>query len=40
MKHTVAWLNGDGTTRFAYRPVHGYTLTGDVEAVPPKARVY
>lgn len=40
MKHTVAWLNDDGTTRFAYRPVHNETLTDDVEAVPPKARVY
>jgi len=40
MKHTVAWLNDDGTSRFAYRPVHNHTLTNDVEAVPPKARVY
>jgi len=40
MKHTVAWLNKDGTSRFEYRPVHNYTLTDDVEAVPPKARVY
>ena len=40
MKHTVAWLNNDGTTRFEYRPVHNETLTDDVDAVPPKARVY
>ncbi len=40
MKHTVAWLNDDGTTRFEYRPVHNYTLSDDVQAVPPKARVY
>ena len=40
MKHTVAWLNEDGTSRFEYRPVHNYTLSDDVEAVPPKARVY
>ena len=40
MKHTVAWLDYDGKTSFAYRPVHNETLTDDVEAVPPKARVY
>jgi succinate dehydrogenase / fumarate reductase flavoprotein subunit len=40
MKHTVAWLNDDGTSRFDYRPVHNYTLSDDVEMVPPKARVY
>jgi len=40
MKHTVAWLNEDGTSRFAFRPVHNYTLSNDVAAVPPKARVY
>ena len=40
MKHTVAWLNDDGTSRFEYRPVHNYTLSDDVEMVPPKARVY
>ncbi|MBK20109.1 MAG: succinate dehydrogenase flavoprotein subunit [Rhodospirillaceae bacterium] len=40
MKHTVAWLNDDGTSRFDYRPVHGETLTDAVDAVPPKARVY
>ena len=40
MKHTVAWLDNDGKTSFAYRPVHNETLTDDVEAVPPKARVY
>ena len=40
MKHTVAWLNKAGPSRFEYRPVHNYTLTDDVEAVPPQARVY
>ncbi|MBB43509.1 MAG: succinate dehydrogenase flavoprotein subunit [Rhodospirillaceae bacterium] len=40
MKHSVAWLNDDGTSRFEFRPVHNYTLSDDVEAVPPKARVY
>jgi succinate dehydrogenase / fumarate reductase flavoprotein subunit len=40
MKHTLAWLNSDGEVRLDYRPVHLYTLTDDVEVVPPKARVY
>jgi succinate dehydrogenase / fumarate reductase flavoprotein subunit len=40
MKHTLAWLNTDGTVRLDYRPVHLYTLTDEVEVVPPKARVY
>ncbi|HSN51426.1 MAG TPA: succinate dehydrogenase flavoprotein subunit [Woeseiaceae bacterium] len=40
MKHTYAWVDGDGTVRFEYRPVHQQTLTDEVEAVPPKARVY
>ena len=40
MKHTVAWLSEDGRTTIDYRPVHMYTLTDEVEVVPPKARVY
>ncbi len=40
MKHTLAWVDQGGGVRFDYRPVHEYTLTGDVEPVPPKARVY
>jgi succinate dehydrogenase / fumarate reductase flavoprotein subunit len=40
MKHTFAWVDGNGTVRFDYRPVHQETLTDEVEAVPPKARVY
>ncbi|MEJ2128057.1 MAG: succinate dehydrogenase flavoprotein subunit [Woeseiaceae bacterium] len=40
MKHTLAWVDGKGQTRFEYRPVHQDTLTDEVEAVPPKARVY
>ncbi|MCH8057118.1 MAG: succinate dehydrogenase flavoprotein subunit [Proteobacteria bacterium] len=40
MKHTLSWLNEDGSVRLDYRPVHLYTLTDDVEVVPPKARVY
>ena len=40
MKHTLAWVDGNGQVTFDYRPVHLETLTDDVEAVPPKARVY
>jgi len=41
MKHTLAWLNPEtGETRIDYRPVHTYTLTQDVEYIPPKARTY
>ncbi|VFM95750.1 MAG: succinate dehydrogenase subunit A [Candidatus Kentron sp. G] len=39
-KHTVAWIDDTGTPRIDYRPVHMYTLTDDVDVVPPKARVY
>jgi len=40
MKHTLTWVDGDGAVRFEYRPVHEHTLTDEVDAVPPKARVY
>jgi succinate dehydrogenase / fumarate reductase flavoprotein subunit len=41
MKHTLIWLNEEtGETRIDYRPVHSYTLTNEVEPIPPKKRVY
>jgi succinate dehydrogenase / fumarate reductase flavoprotein subunit len=40
MKHTLAWVREDGSVEFDYRPVHGETLTDEVDAIPPKARVY
>jgi succinate dehydrogenase / fumarate reductase flavoprotein subunit len=40
MKHTLAWVSDKGEVTFDYRPVHQETLTDEVEAVPPKARVY
>jgi succinate dehydrogenase / fumarate reductase flavoprotein subunit len=40
MKHTMAYLEGDGKVRFEYKPVVGTTLTDEVKAVPPKKRVY
>lgn len=40
MKHTLAWVNEQGEMHIDYRPVNLHTLTDEVEAVPPKARVY
>jgi succinate dehydrogenase / fumarate reductase flavoprotein subunit len=39
-KHTLSWMDNTGNVTLDYRPVHMYTLTDDVEVVPPKARVY
>ena len=39
-KHTLCWIDEQGTTTIDYRPVHMYTLTKDVDVVPPKARTY
>ena len=39
-KHTLCWLDDAGNTRIDYRPVHMYTLDGEVDVVPPKKRVY
>src|SRR3954453_18472125 len=40
MKHTLAWIDDSGNTTIDYRPVHDYTMTNDVQYIPPKARVY
>ncbi len=41
MKHTLSWLNNEtGEVKLDYRPVHSYTLSNDVEYIPPKKRVY
>ena len=40
LKHTIAWLDGDGKVRTGDRPVHLYTLSNEVQVFPPKARVY
>jgi succinate dehydrogenase / fumarate reductase flavoprotein subunit len=40
MKHTLSWIDRSGAVTFDYRPVHEDTMTEDVEAIPPKARVY
>ncbi|MCB1636133.1 MAG: FAD-binding protein, partial [Xanthomonadales bacterium] len=39
-KHTLVHVDEHGKASFEYRPVHLYTLSGEVEPVPPKARVY
>ncbi len=40
MKHTLSYVDAKGNVSFDYRPVHLYTLTDEVKAVPPKARTY
>jgi len=40
LKHTLVWVNPDGSVRFDYRPVQLKTLTDEVEPIPPKARTY
>ena len=40
MKHTLVKVDESGKTSFDFRPVHMYTLTNEVEVVPPKKRVY
>jgi len=39
-KHSVCWVDDAGNTHIDYRPVHMYTLSDDVDVVPPKPRVY
>jgi hypothetical protein len=36
----VVWVDDDGTTRLGERPVTLTTLSNEVEAIAPKARVY
>jgi succinate dehydrogenase / fumarate reductase flavoprotein subunit len=40
MKHTLAWVDDKGAVKIDYRPVHAYTMSGDVEYIKPKPRVY
>ncbi|WP_313918833.1 succinate dehydrogenase flavoprotein subunit [Tahibacter sp.] len=39
-KHTLVNVDVKGKVAFDYRPVHMYTMSTDVEVVPPKPRVY
>ncbi len=40
MKHTLIWMDQKGDTRIDDRPVHMYTLSDDVDVIPPKKRTY
>jgi succinate dehydrogenase / fumarate reductase, flavoprotein subunit len=40
LKHTLAWMDEKGGVKLDYRPVHLNTMTDDVQAIPPKKRVY
>ena len=40
LKHSLAWVDGPGRVRTGDRPVQIETLTDEVDAIPPKARVY
>jgi len=40
MKHTLAWMDGAGKVAIDYRDVVLTSLTNEVQAFPPKARVY
>jgi succinate dehydrogenase / fumarate reductase flavoprotein subunit len=41
MKHTLAWLDQKtGKVTIDYRPVHNYSMTGEIPYIEPKARVY
>jgi len=40
MKHTVIWVDEKGQSKIDFRPVHMTPMTNDVQAFPPKARVY
>jgi succinate dehydrogenase / fumarate reductase flavoprotein subunit len=39
-KHTVAWLRDHKNVKIDYRPVHMYTLSDDIDPIPPQKRVY
>jgi succinate dehydrogenase / fumarate reductase flavoprotein subunit len=40
LKHSVVWVNPNGTTLLGERPVRLRTLTDEVKSMPPVARVY
>jgi succinate dehydrogenase / fumarate reductase flavoprotein subunit len=40
MHHTLSWLQGIDETKLGTRPVHQFTLTDEVEFIPPAKRVY
>jgi succinate dehydrogenase / fumarate reductase flavoprotein subunit len=40
MKHTLSWTREGRLPEITYRPVHTYTLTDEVQYIPPQKRVY
>jgi succinate dehydrogenase / fumarate reductase flavoprotein subunit len=41
MKHTLTWFDDKtGKVKIDDRPVHNFTLSNDIDYIPPKARVY
>jgi succinate dehydrogenase / fumarate reductase flavoprotein subunit len=41
MKHTLTWFDDKtGKVKIDDRPVHNFTLSKDIDYIPPKARVY
>jgi succinate dehydrogenase flavoprotein subunit len=40
LKHSIVRVDGQGRTRIDYRPVHLQPMSNDVQAFPPKPRVY
>ena len=41
MKHTLSWFDdATGKVTLGDRPVHAFTMTKDIDYIPPKARVY
>ena len=41
MKHTLSWIDQKtGKVTIDYRPVHNYTMSKDIDYIPPKSRVY
>lgn len=40
MTHTLATLSPEGQVTLGERPVHLYTMTADVDVIPPQKRVY
>jgi succinate dehydrogenase / fumarate reductase flavoprotein subunit len=40
MVHSTSIVDDKGKVEQGSRPVHMYTMTDDVEMVPPKKRVY
>ena len=40
LKHTLAWVAPDGSTKLGSRPVHLQPLSDEAPSMPPVARVY